>query len=394
VASRGRLSRVRVLRVIARLNLGGPAQQAALLSGGRLDPERFETLLVHGSLPPGEGSMADLAEREGARTEFVPSLGQPLRPHRDVAALVKVAAIARRFRPDIVHTHTAKAGFVGRTAALAAVRPRPLLVHTFHGHVLEGYFGAAKSGLYRRLERTLARRTDRLIGVSDSTVADLVRLGVAPPDRFDVIPLGLDLDAFARLEEAAGCDLRAELGIGEEEVVLGFVGRLVEIKRVDLLLRAFARARDGVRLRLLVVGDGELRPRLEALTAELGIADTVSFLGYRRDRREVAAATDVAVLASANEGTPVSLIEAAAAGRPAVATRVGGVGDVVTPQTGILVDSGDVDALAVAIAELARERGRRRRMGAAARERALSGYSADRLVNDIEELYDRLLEGR
>jgi glycosyltransferase involved in cell wall biosynthesis len=338
--------------------------------------------------------MADLAEREGARTEFVPSLGQPLRPHRDVAALVKVAAIARRFRPDIVHTHTAKAGFVGRTAALAAVRPRPLLVHTFHGHVLEGYFGAAKSGLYRRLERTLARRTDRLIGVSDSTVADLVRLGVAPPDRFDVIPLGLDLDAFARLEEAAGCDLRAELGIGEEEVVLGFVGRLVEIKRVDLLLRAFARARDGVRLRLLVVGDGELRPRLEALTAELGIADTVSFLGYRRDLPAIAAATDVAVLASANEGTPVSLIEAAAAGRPAVATRVGGVGDVVTPQTGILVDSGDVDALAVAIAKLARERGRRKRMGAAARERALSGYSADRLVNDIEELYDRLLEGR
>ncbi len=173
------LSKVRVLRVIARLNLGGPAQQAALLSGRRLDPSRYETLLVHGSLAAGEESMADLARREGARTEFVPSLGQSPRPDLDLTALARIVAIARRFRPHVVHTHTAKAGFLGRLAALTALRPRPAIVHTYHGHVLEGYFGPAKSNLYRSLEALLGRRSDCLVGVSQATVDDLVRLGVA-----------------------------------------------------------------------------------------------------------------------------------------------------------------------------------------------------------------------
>jgi glycosyltransferase involved in cell wall biosynthesis len=338
--------------------------------------------------------MVDLAEREGARMEFVPSLGQALRPHRDAAALARIAAIARRFRPDIVHTHTAKAGFVARTAAIRFVRPRPVLVHTFHGHVLEGYFGPVKNRLYRSLERSLARRTDRLVGVSEATVSDLVRLGVARRDRFEVIPLGLDLSAFAELDRAAGRDLRGSLGIGEDEVVLGFVGRLVPIKRVDLLLRAFARARGSVELRLLVVGDGELRQQLEGLARELGVADAVSFLGYRRDLPAIAAATDIAVLASANEGTPVSLIEAAAGGRPAVATRVGGVTDVVTPETGVVVEPGDADALAGAIAALAGDRAWRERLGNAAREHAVRRYSAERLVADVDALYDRLLDAR
>ena len=336
--------------------------------------------------------MEDLAEREGALTEFVPSLGQPLRPHRDIAALVRLRAIVRRFRPDVVHTHTAKAGFVGRAAAITASGARPALVHTFHGHVLEGYFGPAKNRLYRGLERRLARRTDRLVGVSEATVDDLVRLGIAPRELFEVMPLGLDLEPFARLDETAGRELRREHGIGPGEVALGFVGRLVAIKRVDLLLRAFARAREqaAASLRLLVVGDGELRPALERVAGELGVAGAVVFLGYRRDLQAVAAATDVAVLSSANEGTPVSLIEAAAAARPAVATRVGGVGDVVTPETGILVEPGDEEALAAAIVDLAGDEDRRRRLGEAAREHALARYSVERLVTDVDALYDRL----
>jgi glycosyltransferase involved in cell wall biosynthesis len=362
-----------------------------MLSGRRIDQDRFETLLVHGSLGAGEESMADLVEREGAEVEVVPSLGPALRPDRDAAALARIAAIARRFRPHVVHTHTAKAGFIGRLAALGALRPRPVLVHTFHGHVLEGYFGPLRNRLYRTLERRIGRRTDCLVGVSQSTVNDLVRLGIAPPERFRVIPLGLDLEPFATPDEDAGRELRRELGVGEEEVVATFIGRLVEIKRADVLLRGFALADAGRSLRLLVVGDGELRSELEALARGLGIAERVNFLGYRRDLPSIAAATDIAVLSSANEGTPVSLIEAAAAGVPAVASRVGGVPDVVTPAGGILFESGDADALGGALSRLAGDRALRVRLGAGAREHVLRRYSIQRLVGDVEALYEELL---
>jgi glycosyltransferase involved in cell wall biosynthesis len=338
--------------------------------------------------------MEDLAHCEGAQTQFVPNLVQPVRPHRDTAALVRISAIARRFRPNIVHTHTAKAGFIGRLAALT-VRPRPVIVHTYHGHVLEGYFGPAGSRAYRSLERILGRRSDCLIGVSKATVDDLVRLGVAPRERFRVVPLGLDLEPFTNLGEEAGRELRASLGIGDAELLATFVGRVVPIKRLDVLLRGIARARsEGVPLRLAIVGDGEIRPSLESLSRQLGIAEAVAFLGYRRDLGPITAATDVAVLTSANEGTPVSLIEAGAAGLPAVASAVGGVPEVVSEKNGILFPPGDDAALAQALGRMAGDATLRRRMGERAREHSLRRYSADRLVADIAALYEELLGAR
>ena len=375
------------------MNLGGPAHQASLLSGRRLDPERYETLLVHGRTAPGEESMADRAQAEGAETVYLPSLRQPVSPLHDARALAQIRSIARRFRPHLVHTHTAKAGFLGRSAALLAFRPRPVLVHTFHGHVLEGYFGPAKTRLYRDLERALGRRTDRLIGVSRQTVDDLVRLGVGPPEKFSVIPLGLELEPYASLERDAGAELRAELGVADDQALLAFVGRIVPIKRVDLLLRSFARASEGgARAHLAIVGDGETRADFEGLAAELGVAPRVSFLGYRRDLTRIAAAADAAVLSSDNEGTPVWLIEAAAAGRPAIATDVGGTAEVLTPESGILVPPDDEIALAAAISRLAGDRELRRRMGTRAREHVLQRYSVERLLSDIDALYRELLQ--
>jgi glycosyltransferase involved in cell wall biosynthesis len=386
--------RLRVLRVIGRLNMGGPAHQAALLSGRRFDPERYETLLVYGTLAPGEASLAELAEEEGAAMHHVPELRQPVHPLHDSQALLKLIRIARAFKPDIVHTHTAKAGFLGRQAALA-VRPRPAIVHTFHGHVLEGYFGAAKARLYLELERALARVSDRLIGVSQATVDDLVRLGVAPRERFTVLPLGLDLDPLAELDVASKPAARRELGLGAEEILLVFVGRVVPIKRLDVLLRALAQARESEpRLRLAVVGDGDERQGLERQATELGIAADVRFLGYRRELRPVFDAADVAVLSSDNEGTPVSLIEAAAAGLPAVATDVGGVGEVVSAETGILVPRGDAAALAGAMVEMAADPQRRERCGRAARRRAVGRYGAARLLGDMDALYQELATAR
>ena len=188
---------LRIVRVIARLNMGGPAHHVGLLGAG-LDPERYDSLLLYGDVGAGEDSLEPAVRARGIRMAQVGGLRPEIRPWDDVRALVALIREIRRRRPDIVHTHTAKAGMLGRLAAIVAMRPRPLIVHTYHGHVLEGYFGRAKTALYRGLERWLARHSDALIGVSSATVDDLVRLGVGDRTKFRVIPIGLDLDLFAR----------------------------------------------------------------------------------------------------------------------------------------------------------------------------------------------------
>lgn len=377
------------------MNAGGPAYHVSVL-GGRLDRSRYTSLLVHGGVGPGEASFAWLAEREECDVHVVESLGPKISPRADLRALVELRRLVRRFRPDIVHTHTAKAGMLGRLGAVLGERPRPLIVHTYHGHVLEGYFGPLQNRAYRIAERRLARVSDRLVGVSQATVDDLVRLRIAEPDKFRVIPVGLDLRRFADADEAAGAAFRKRIGVDGDEVLLTYVGRLVPIKHVDVALRALAHAREaGVPARLAIVGDGECRPALERLTAELGLGGTVSFVGYMQDASPAAAAADVAVLSSNNEGTPVSLIEASAAGVPAVATAVGGVPDVVADgETGLLVRREDEKALAEAIGRLARDPELRARLGANARQHVLERFSSERLVRDIEALYRELLACR
>lgn len=385
---------VRVLRVIARLNMGGPAKHVGLLSGRRMSELGYETLLVHGSLAPGEEPLTEVAEAEGAEMLYLPSLAPPIRPDSDTRALAQLIRIARRFNPDVIHTHTAKGGFLGRAAALA-VKPRPTVIHTYHGHVLEGYFGSSKTALYRGMERAAARVSDRLIGVSSATVDDLVRLGIAPRDRFRVVPLGLDLEAFAALKLVPDPAARRELGIEDDGILFTYVGRIAPIKRLDLMLESVAKARvAGHSIRLAVVGDGADRAGLEAQARDLAIDSQVHFLGYRSDLARIAAASDAFALSSDNEGTPVSLIEAAASGRPVLATDVGGVRDVVTEHSGIIVAPDDPAALAEGFGVLAGDRELRLEMGAKAREHALGRYSAARLVGDIDSLYRELLDTR
>lgn len=374
--------RPRVLRVIARMNVGGPAHNVSIL-GGRLDARGYESLLVSGRVGCGEASADHLAARRGARLRTLATLSPEVRPLDDLRALVSLMRIVRSFRPAIVHTHTAKAGFLGRAAALLAARPRPVIVHTYHGHVLSGYFGPARTAVYRALERLCARFSDALVGVSQQTVDELVGHGVAPRERFRVVALGLELEPFAALEPPARSD-------GELTVVIA--GRLVPIKRVELALEAVARARAaGAPLRLVVAGDGELRGELEAAAARIGLAEACEFTGFVDDMPELVARADIALLTSDNEGTPVALIEAAAGARPAVATDVGGVREVVGPETGRLCPAGDAGALAAALAELAADPALRARLGARARERALARYGADRLVGDVDRLYRELL---
>jgi glycosyltransferase involved in cell wall biosynthesis len=385
--------RTKILRVIARLNMGGPALHVAYLTAG-LRERGYDTTLVAGSLARGEDSMAFVADARDVQIVRIDQLGREISPLRDLVATVRLAWLIRRERPDILHTHTAKAGTVGRVAALLAGRRRPRIVaHTFHGHVLRGYFGPVRSWFFLLLERWLASRTTALIAVSPQVRDDLVALGVAPPERFVVIRLGIELGERVAPEQNGRAESRRYLGIEPDRFAVGWIGRMTAVKRTDDVLVAFKRLRDeGVDAVLCMVGDGPDRQDLERRAHELGIVRDTLFLGYQEDVAPFYAAFDALVLPSSNEGTPVSAIEALAAGRPVVATRVGGVPDVVQEgDDGFLVEPGATDDLADRLAQLARDPELRERMGRAGRERVLPRYAVERLVDDVDRLYRSLL---
>jgi glycosyltransferase involved in cell wall biosynthesis len=380
------------MRIIARLNMGGPALHVSYLTEG-LAARGYETTLLAGQLARGEDSMAFVADDLAIPVRNVPQLHREISPVYDPIAIRRIVQEIRRVRPQIVHTHTAKAGAVGRAAALLAGDARPpIIVHTFHGHVLRGYFDPVRTEIFRRTERALARHTNRLVAVSPQVRDDLVGFGVAPESKFSVIRLGIDLPArVASLGDRAA--LRRLFGVPETTYVVGWVGRMTGIKRLDDTIRAFARLRDsGVDARLCLVGDGPDRAAVEGQLTELGIARETLLPGYQRDIGSYLAFFDTLLLTSENEGTPVVAIEALAAGRPVVATAVGGVPDVVSHgHDGLLTEVGDIDALAAALGRLAADPELRHQMGEAGRERTLPRYAVSRLVDDVDSLYRELL---
>jgi glycosyltransferase involved in cell wall biosynthesis len=387
---------IKVLRVIARLNVGGPALHVAYLTAG-LAERGYETTLVAGTLARGEESMAGVSEARGVRIETLPALHREIGPLRDAQAILRLARLIREERPTILHTHTAKAGAVGRIAALLAGSARPpIIVHTFHGHVLRGYFNPLTTIAFRTLERWLARLTTVLIAVSPEVRDDLVKLHVAPANKFRIVRLGIELDERTGGNEAARVEARRQLGVSDDAFVVGWVGRMTAVKRTDDVVRALRGLIDrDVDAYLCLVGDGPDRDHLERYAHELGVVKRCLFLGYQQDVAQFYGAIDALLLPSVNEGTPVSVIESLAAQRPAVATRVGGTPDVIRDGVdGFLVDVGDADALSDRLAELAADPERRARMGAAGRERVLERYAVERLVDDIDGLYRSLLDAR
>jgi len=372
---------VPVLRLITRLNVGGPARQALLLTRS-LEPE-FSTTLAAGRPSAAEGEMADAA----VTVRHVP-LVRPMSPAEDARAMAGVRRLLVETGARILHTHMAKAGSVGRLAALGAPRSRPRTIHTFHGHVLDGYFGPLVQRAFVEVERQLARHTDVLVAVSPEIRDALLELRIGRPSQYEVVPLGLDLSTHLAVTGPGG-RFRAGLGLGPDVPLVGAVGRLVPIKDLDTLLEAVA-GLDGVHL--AVVGDGDERPRLEARAAALGLGGRVHFTGWATDVAEVMADLDVVVLTSRNEGTPVALIEAGAAGRPTVATRVGGVALVVQDGvTGWLTPPGRPDAVADMVRRLLDDPAARLSMGQAARAHVRDRFSSERLVSDTRRLYDDLL---
>jgi glycosyltransferase involved in cell wall biosynthesis len=303
----------------------------------------------------------------------------------------------RRERPDVVHTHTAKAGTLGRLAAVAA--RVPVRVHTFHGHVFSGYFSPLKTRAFLAIERVLAGVTNRIIAISDSQRRELSeRYRVARGSKFAVVPLGLDLAPFAEVPAVPPQNgIRSELGIGSGETVVGIVGRLTAIKNhvmfLDAARLAIDRAPAGVNFRFLVVGGGDLEEEIREYAGALG--NRVLFAGWRRDLAAVYAACDVVALTSNNEGTPVAVIEALASGRPVVATNVGGVSDVLERgRLGLLVPPGDASQFADALVQLVADARLKADLVAGGRASVLERFSIETLTRRVDALYTGLLEGR
>jgi glycosyltransferase involved in cell wall biosynthesis len=382
---------IRVLRVITRLNIGGPAIHAILLNQALDDGRMFASTLATGVTAPHEGDFLELAREHGVEPVVVSALGREVSPADDLAALASLVRLVRTRRPDVVHTHMAKAGTLGRLAA--ALCGVPLIVHTYHGHVFHGYFGPAKTRVFLTIERALARLTHRIVVVGERQRDEIASFGVASRDKLLPIPLGLELDRFLKPEPGA---LRRELGLAGDVPLVGIVARLVPIKAHEDFLRAARLVlAERPEARFLIVGDGERRAELEGLVDALGLRGSVTFLGWRRDLERVYADLDVVALASRNEGSPVALIEALAAARPVVSTAVGGVPEVVVDgQTGLLVPPSEPPALANAIFRLLADREYAQQLGAAGRRHVYPRYSAQRLVDDMQALYLRELAAR
>ncbi|MFI5371468.1 MAG: glycosyltransferase family 4 protein [Candidatus Eisenbacteria bacterium] len=382
-----------MLRIIARLNVGGPAIHTVLLTSG-LEDRVFHSTLVTGVRSESEGDMGYLAREAGVEPRVIPEIGRELTWRNDLVALWKLVGLMRELRPWIVHTHTAKAGALGRLAAILA--GVPIRVHTFHGHVFHGYFGPLKTRMFIGIERLLGRFTDRIVAISERQLEELCDIyRVAPRARFAVIPLGFDLRSFAGAERHRG-ELRRALGVPDGRALIGIIGRLVPIKNHAMFLDAARRILDARGdAGFVIVGDGELRGELERTVREHGLSDRVYFLGWRRDLDVIYADLDVVALTSNNEGTPVAVIEAMAAGRPVVSTRVGGAVDVVEDEgTGLLVPAGDATAFTRAVLRLLADPALRARLGARGRELALARYDSARLVADVRRLYLELLAGK
>jgi glycosyltransferase involved in cell wall biosynthesis len=383
---------IRIVRIIARLNIGGPAIQAITLTQ-RLRERGYETVLVRGVEEPGEGNMDHLAAELDVKPVLVPTVRR--NPSwRDLPALLELVRIIRRERPAIVHTHAAKAGTLGRLAALLAFPlrgSRPILIHTYHGHSLSGYFSDRTANVYRTIERALGRSTDRLIAVSDEVRDELVSMRVAPVSKFAVVPLGFDLEPFA-LEGAPRAQrrdaVRAELGISTGTTVVTLIARLVPIKRVDRFLRMATMLKDIPDVRFLIVGDGELREPLRDSPDAQVLGERLIWAGFRQDMPAICFASDLVVQTSDNEGTPVSLIEAQAAGTAVVSTRVGGTPSVVVGGvTGALVEPHDVVGFSAQVRQLIEDGEARTRMGAAGRQHTIERFTLDRLTEQVDEVY-------
>jgi glycosyltransferase involved in cell wall biosynthesis len=403
--------KIKVLRLIARLNVGGPAIHVHLLTTG-LDSKRFETLLVAGTISDKEGNMAYLFQDSTHQPYQLSEMRRDIRIPMDIRVIRRIYQLIRKFQPDIVHTHTAKAGFTARITVLLynlIFRKNIKIVHTFHGHVFNGYFGRAMSCLFIQIERLLARMTDVIIAISKTQRNDLVKkYHIAPLEKIREIELGFDLKPFLSCAALKG-GFREKLGVGEETLLVGIIGRLAPIKNHAMFFKAaslFLKSSPDIDVKFVVVGDGECRQQLEAYCSVQHLTRHVVFCGWIQDISRVYADLNILALTSLNEGTPVSMIEAMAASVPVIATQVGGIQDLMGKpdhsavagrgftvcERGIFSQNNDPEGFSRGLSYLVREDfAVRQARIQRARTYVTQRYAAERLLQDIDLLYTQLM---
>lgn len=393
--------KIRVLRIVNRFNVGGPTLNVAYLTK-YLSP-RFETRLVGGVKDASEASSEYVLRDMGIEPGVIPTMKRPISLADDYRAYRHLLRIMKEFDPHIVHTHASKAGTLGRLAA--AHHGVPIVVHTFHGHVFHSYFGKVATAFYKTIERLLARKSDRIIAISEQQKHEIgTEHRICEPDRIEIVPLGFDLARFREAQEAKRKVFRTTYQLAESDVAIGIVGRLAPVKNHRMFLEAIAALPPATRekARFFIIGDGELREPLMHLSGQLGIPHTwmappqaakpLCFTSWITKVDEVMAGLDIVCLTSLNEGTPVSLIEAQSAGKPVITTRVGGIGDIVSEgESALLCGVMDVQRFAAHLATLIADTELRQTMGAKGRTFVSEKYSYHRLVKDMEMLYDNLL---
>jgi glycosyltransferase involved in cell wall biosynthesis len=382
-----------VVHAIARLNVGGAALHVIELAAEQR-ARGHDVAIVAGTLAEGEESMEYVADNLGVPVIRLPALQRELSPLADAVAVRELRRTVMRRRADVLHTHTAKAGATGRIAAMLPSGAWPkTTVHTFHGHVLSGYFGDRREKVFIRVERFLARKSGAIVAVSDEVRDDLVSLGIAAGERIVVIPYGFDLSGLTRPDKAESALRRNEIDLTSKAFVVGWAGRLTAIKRPHDLVRTLAELVEmGTDAFLVVVGDGPERGSVEALATELGVMERCRFLGYRRDMSRLYGAFDAFLLTSENEGTPVVAIEALASSCPVVATNAGGTGTVVLHgQSGYLAPIGEVHELAARLHQLASTPELARSLGNAGALDVRRRFASGTMANAVDALYRRLL---
>ena len=384
--------KIKVLRILNRFNLGGPIYNVAILTE-HLSKE-FETKLVGGKAMTTEMDATFILAQQNIEFELIESMGRKISLFDDIRTFFRLRKIIKEYRPQIVHTHASKAGFLGRLAAISS--GTPLLVHTFHGNVFHGYFNRFKTFLVKQVELGLAKRTHALIAIAPSQATELRFLNPqGHKNKIHIIPLGFDLSKFSDTAPIRE-DLRLKMNIATDEIAVGIVGRLVPIKNHQMFIEAASEClkNEGLRFKFYVVGDGEERVNLERLISKdyPTLKDRITFTSWIKEMEQFYPAMDLICLTSLNEGTPVSLIEAQAAGIPVISTSVGGVKDVISHlETGYILSSHSAHELASVIVELSMNSPLRLKMSKNARNFVLDLFSYQRLVREMSQLYKQLL---